>query len=211
MLDRKKFEAKIGSIIGLAADFDYEDYDDKDDMGSIVARVDLKDLPKTWENWHKNDEKFDGYLSVHFKSRVPPLVPAKLNDLVLVYTDFASGEDDLDVGIVSSVHETPDGTCYGCRHFKLPSYSWHGIELTEESYGGYPTGFYRVLGREEGIALVEKKLRQELQGKIDDLTKQMGCLDAGIVKELAAMSSAKPTTSVTAPYGDGAVRPYKYR
>ena len=46
MLDRKKFEAKIGSIIGLAADFDYEDYDDKDDMGSIVARVDLKDLPR---------------------------------------------------------------------------------------------------------------------------------------------------------------------
>jgi hypothetical protein len=196
MFDKEKFESQAKSAIGFTdADFDYSDFDDHEDYGSIVVKVDIKNLKTARENWHKN--KYEP--SLILKSRTPPLVPAKLNDIVIAYREYANSEEDLGVGVVSSIHETPNGICYGCRHIELKPSSIFGfgeIELTSENYGGYPGGFYKVLDREEGIALLVKKVKEKLQEKIDAATKRMGEVEQDIIKELDLMQKATPTKSI---------------
>ena len=214
MFDKSKFESKVKSIIGVEdVDFDYEEYYEQEDNGSIIARVDIKVLPKAWENWNKSHQMAHDMLMVHIKSRVPKLVSAKLNDIVLVYAEYADSEDDLDVGVVTAVHETSEGTCYGCRHFSLKPASIFGfgeVELTQEDYGGHPVGFYRVLTREEGLALLTKQIKREMAKKIEDAKERMDELDVEVAKILEEIRNS-PTATSSSIVCKNAIRPNNYR
>lgn len=97
--------------------------------------------------------------TVLFRQETPPLVPARPGDVVRVYSEYATTDDESPVGVVTGVQEGPGGPAYGCSYIQLALgnsyvsdvYSWH---LTAEDYGGYHKGFLRVIDPAELPAIL---------------------------------------------------------
>lgn len=145
------------SIVG------FEDYD----YPRIRVEVAREDYQRVFEI----DSLFDDY-SIQWEQRMPPLVDAEVGDLVLVYSDNKSRDEDSDVGLVSSKFTDENGVVsYGCRYIKIGLNNrfvsdLYDFEITSEDYGGYPTGFLKVLTPQEAIdhlyRLLDKAVVKEL-------------------------------------------------
>jgi len=104
------------------------------------------------------------------------LVPAKLGDWVLIYSTYHD-EDEWHVGLVTSVRKQGDEKAYGVRHF-YPS-SWLDrptgdddlLAVSEETYGGLPTGFAKVLTEEEALDRIEAQVKREAEDRIEKIKK----------------------------------------
>ena len=130
---------------------------------------------------------FEGW--IHIKPITPKLVPAKLGDLVLIYTDWEYSERDFPVGIVTSVLKQGKKVCYGCRYIiptdrYLDRNEMAEIKFSEEDYGGNPPGFYKVLTRDEAIEQVSRQARESIIKKIAKLNEAAGEVEETIGKLL---------------------------
>ena len=119
---------------------------------------------------------FEGW--VHIRPVTPKLVPARLGDFVLIYNEWEGSPEYLPVGIVTSVFKQGKKSCYGCRyiipanpHLRATDLDETEIEISEEDYGGYPPGFYKVISREEAIERVAKQVRESIAKKVEKLQK----------------------------------------
>lgn len=107
--------------------------------------------------------------SVRWRQKPPPLVPAKLGDLVLLFSEYSSTDEDSDVGLVSTVYTDEKGeVCYGCRYIKIGLNDnfvdrHYDFEISEENYGGYPTGFLKVLTPEEAQQHLNRQLDEAFE------------------------------------------------
>lgn len=100
-------------------------------------------------------DDFSGNYSIRWRQKVPPLVGAQVGDFVLLFSDYHSTDEDSEVGLVSAKYTEENGDVhYGCRYIKIGLHdnfvnNLYDFELTAEDYGGFPTGFLRILTPEE--------------------------------------------------------------
>lgn len=164
---------KALSIEGVA--FDWPEFDEEDtDLWPLTVLVPygrVKNYYKTYcgtktplmaiERKH--------HLSLTAKAITPPLVKADVGDFVLPYHEHGEPED-LDVGIVTSKRKVGKNHLYGCRHVMLyGDLKWGSnleMKLTEDDYGGYVEGFFRVLTRKEAIERIKIKFTAKMKSVI---------------------------------------------
>jgi len=128
---------------------------------------------------------FEGW--VHIRPITPKLVPARLGDFVLIYTEWEGSPKYLPVGIVTSVFKQGKKTCYGCRyiipanpHLRATDLDGIEVEISEEDYGGYPSGFYKVISRDAVIEWVAKQVRESIAKKVEKLQKAAQDAEANV-------------------------------
>jgi len=116
--------------------------------------------------------------SVYWQQATPELVPAELGNFVLIYSQHTANDADSDVGIVSSKMVDENGDiCYGCRYIQISLNnqfisSLYDFQITEENYGGYPTGFLKVLTKEEVTKHLQGQLADALEKELDGAKKK---------------------------------------
>lgn len=119
--------------------------------------------------WNTVSEEYG--LDLRVRHSPPSLVQARLNDFVVTYQDFSVSEDDMGTGIVTAKYVTGKETCYGCRHIVSNIGMKCGAPLnfdpvfllTDDDYGGHPTGFYRVISQEEAVRRVKAALDRDVK------------------------------------------------
>ncbi len=127
------------------------------DEDIVYVEVERKDFDRALEL----DRWFDEF-SIQITQKIPDLVQANVGDLVLIFNEYKTSDDY--VGFVSSKFTEPDGSVYyGCRYILLGignSFlsSSYDFELTEENYGGYPSGFLKVINTEEAFEILNSKI-----------------------------------------------------
>ncbi len=172
-IEENKINAEISEI-----DLDNEGY------GTIEVLVDRKDYSKI----QSMDGNLNNYL-ITWKPKTPPLIHAEVGDLVLVFNEYSYNEEQDDVAFVSSKFVKNKGDiCYGCRYIKIGLDNnfldqMYDFEVTDENYGGLPTGFLKVLTPDEAMKHLNKQLEvalikefEALQVKFDRSIKQIGPL-----------------------------------
>lgn len=93
--------------------------------------------------------------SVQWWQITPELVPAKIGDFVLIFDKHESEDEKSSIGIVTEVVQG-NPIRYGCSYFRSTldhcfgtSSRIYDFELTAPNYGGYKTGFLKVLSKDE--------------------------------------------------------------
>jgi len=161
--------------------------DEDEGFCSVVVEVDRKDYERS-----RKIQNFDSFI-VSWRQKVPKLVGAEVGNFVLIYNEFTSSDSESDVGLVSSVMTEENGdVSYGCRYFKVSlNNNYYEFELTQEDYGGYKTGFLKVL--------TEKEIETHLLDTLDsDLKNELVAVQNKYVhsvnmlpKVIAALGEAK--------------------
>lgn len=195
-MDESEIRIVVDKLIAdnnlVAEIIDFENYEG--DHTTVRVGVDRKD----YERAIMVDGYFDGF-SVSWRQKAPPLVAAEVGNFVLIFDEHHAQDGDSDVGLVSTKYVEESGDVYyGCRYIKIGldnSFINHmyDFELTEENYGGFPTGFLKVLTAEEAQAHLSKQIEvaakkdfEALQAKLERSTKGLPKLIAalGVVKKV---------------------------
>lgn len=130
--------------------------------------------------------------SVRWRQRCPPLVGAELGNFVLIFSEHSSTDEESDVGLVSSKYVDEQGeVCYGCRYIRIglnDSFAdrHYDFEISQENYGGFPTGFLKVLTPEEVIQHLSRNLdtafekeKEAVQAKYENSVRSLpGVIDS---------------------------------
>lgn len=142
-------------------------------VGVVPGTVD-----EAYEKFHGNIEvKVNGktvVAHVMFEPMVPKLVDASLGDWVMMYSDFKD-KDEWPIGLVTSIRRQGNKKAYGVRHVCPISWLDHPmgydelVKLSEEDYGGLPTGFVMVLSEEEALSVIEKRVRKAAEERIEKI------------------------------------------
>lgn len=139
----------------------------EDETLKITVEVACEDYNRVFslENY------FDNF-QILWRQKTPVLVSAEIGDLVLIYDNYTAIDDDCDIGLVSSKNIDDKGEVYyGCRYINIALNNsmvnnLYDFEVTGEDYGGFKTGFLRVLSSEEAIDLLKKQLDKALEKEI---------------------------------------------
>lgn len=156
---------------------------------------------------------FEGWIRI--LPVAPKLVPARLGDFVLIYDEWKVSPKHFSVGIVTAVFKQGKKTCYGCRYIiptdshlrPLDCLNEMEVEISEEDYGGYPPGFYKVISREEAIERVAQQVRDSVAKKVEKLQKAAQEAEANVG---CLVDQYKHRTSVRSLRTEG-IRPKEYR
>lgn len=176
-MDRAAIKRKIKKMLGVPLTRFRILEDDEVEFAIVEVAVLLGDASKAKEALYSGDNfgyiDFDGRrVSVRLTVDATPLVEADVGDFVLIHSAYADSEEDLPVGIVKSVYDGPEGRCYGCSYIiprtKIDQYSIQNMlfEITEEDYGGYPVGFYKVLTKKEALDAIQRQVTKEAENHI---------------------------------------------
>jgi hypothetical protein len=197
---KSKIETKIRNILEIdGLRFEY----DVCDTLQVNVLVPFDDYRKVTDEWYKKDTwKEEQRLSalsggefeirIRLKAIVPPMLPAKLGDFVLVFNDWDRSEEELPVGIVTSIIRNGGLTCYGCRHIvtkdkltgNLSDVGNPLVGLTNENYGGYPVGFCKIIPEEEAIARVTKMVGLEMEKRILECRENLDSLGEDLLDDI---------------------------
>jgi hypothetical protein len=115
----------------------------------------------------------------------PVLVPAEVGQFVRVYQEREDNDDASPLGIVVSKQQVNGVTVYGCSHIIASisdgSYDmlWE-FRLTGESYGGYLTGFLKIVPPEEVLDVMYQKIEEGYTKAIDQINKRRSNAITGI-------------------------------
>ena len=134
----------------------------------VEVEVDRQDYDRAFTINHIQDN-----FSIAWCQKTPQLVPAEPGNFVLIYDDYTPNDDESPIGLVSSkfINEKEE-ICYGCRYIQIAlDNQWldriYNFGLTQENYGGYPTGFLKVLTPQETLNHLQQKLRTALKKEIE--------------------------------------------
>lgn len=187
------------------------EHEEDEYRGKILVEVEVSSLPLTREDAYSNAKKIrefcDGYNVEHqFLSVLNHPVGAKLGDFVVPFSDWHRAQDDFAVGIVTSVYRREDVTkgisdviAYGVRHIKgrtdyhFPSLH-SSVLLTDDDYGGHPTGFIKVLTREEALSRAKEIVRKGIESIEYFFNKEKERLDSKINEIIEAFTVKEPYT-----------------
>lgn len=168
-MEKAEVELAVNKIIAdnsldaaiVECDTDYED--------SSHWRVEVAVARSDYDKALMLDIIYCDEYSVRWRQRTPPLVPAQLGDLVLLFSECSSADEDSDVGLVSTVFKDEKGeVCYGCRYIRIGLNDnfvdrHYDFEISEENYGGYPTGFLKILTPEEAKQHLDRQLDEAFE------------------------------------------------
>jgi hypothetical protein len=132
---------------------------EEDNYWIVYVEVDRKDYRKA-----NLLDSFLESLSLNFNQKQPELLHAEVGDLVLIYDDYQSENEESDLGLVSSKYIRENGVIYyGCRYIKVGLHdsfvnSMYDFEITAENYGGYKDGFLAILNEQQAIAHLSNQL-----------------------------------------------------
>lgn len=138
-----------------------------DEFSTVVFNYEFKDRDFIndyiyGDKFHDFETKINNHnMTFRFKELPPNFVKAKIGDFVSVYYE-SFDIDEFTVGIVSSVIKRKNKILYGCRHI-LPTINnicyngFENLEITREDYGGYYTGFYKILSVKEAKEILKKQ------------------------------------------------------
>lgn len=101
--------------------------------------------------------------SVTIRQMTPNLVAADLGQLVRIYSEYECDDEKSPIGIVSSKRESEGGFVYGCRYIQISlgdsfNSDLYPFHLTSEDYGGYHSGFLKIVPNEELPAIIAKMI-----------------------------------------------------
>lgn len=159
---RAKVEAFIASNNLDAKIVECEREDGWWSVTTEVGRADYDRIFSLEDAWFSD-------FSVRWRQRTPELVSAEVGDLVLIYSEHDGNDEDSDVGLVYSKFTNENGEVYyGCRYIQIGLDNQfinrlYDFAISKEDYGGYPTGFLKVLTKEETIAHLRRQLEVALK------------------------------------------------
>jgi len=166
-MDEQEIRTAVEKLIAdNSLDASIFEIESEDGYDGDFYRVTVEVARKDYNRVYLIDSYTDNF-SVHWHQRTPELIGAKVGDFVLIYNDHVADDDESDVGLVTSKFVEPDGTTYyGCRYLQISlNNRWvddmYDFQLTEENYGGYPTGFLKVLTKEEITEFLSKRIEHE--------------------------------------------------
>ena len=187
---------------------DWRDLEDNGEHFTVNVRVAFADVQKAQERlWseegHQKVQLRHGYISVFIKPQTPKLVSANLGDFVIIWCEWKTSEDELPVGVVTSVITSPDGKRrYGCRYI-IPADRWTSTSdrvysISNDNYGGHPAGFYKVISKEEAIARAAREIRQEYKERFERVQEDLDALETDLETAVGCFQHVIKTTSLSA-------------
>jgi hypothetical protein len=150
IIEENSLEASI-----IDCDQEYEDT-----HWTVIVEVARKDYDRV-----SFIDSYRDNFHIRWKQKIPPLVGAEIGDFVLIFASHSASDSESDVGLVSSKFTEENGSVYyGCRYIQIGLNNqfvnqMYDFELTDETYGGYPEGFLKVLTTEE----VKQHLKNQLE------------------------------------------------
>ena len=133
---------------------------------------------------------------IEFKQTAPEKIPAKVGNFVLIYSDFKASDEECSVGLVTSSHLIDGVVGYGCSHLQLEksfssdSYSSGKVILTDETYGGYQSGFLKILTKEEVIDHLKKRCVKKYEETLQTVMKRHQSMMEKIPKAIEEIVTA---------------------
>lgn len=141
-------------------------FENSDDWNTVDVEVERKDYDRALIC------DYNCNFSIRFQQKIPELIGAEIGDLVLIFNEYHATDEESDVGLVSAKYTEENGNVYyGCRYIKIALNNTfvsniYDFELSEENYGGYPTGFLKVLTSEEAINHLQLQLKSALEEEL---------------------------------------------
>lgn len=147
--------------------------------------------------WDVRCENF----SVRLHQITPPLVGAEPGQLVRIYCERETEDDESAVGIVTSKQVIDGQTVYGCSYIQIAlgnSYvnDIYAFHLTQENYGGYHPGFLKVIDAEELTRAVEKMIADGHKKAVERADSMRDTALRGLPEFVATLQKGK-TNQVT--------------
>lgn len=144
--------------------------------------------------------------SIRWHQRKPELVSAEVGDLVLIYNQYETSNED--VGFVSSKFvDSNNRVYYGCRYVKVGlnnQYlsSTYDFELTSEDYGGYQEGFLQVITPEQAIDILRNKLNLAFEKEKESIQIQFERSNKNLEKLVDHLGKIEKVKCDKAEFGD---------
>lgn len=115
----------------------------------------------------------DALFEVKILQKEPNLIQANVGDIVLIYNPKIAIDEDSAIGIVSSKIKQDEKNVYGCRYFLVQYECLRKFALSEENYGGYHSGFLKILTTEEANLHFERKVSKHLDTQLKSIQSQI--------------------------------------